>query len=263
MQKRSSWAIQKAVVFALVLRELRIRLSMRRMGAFWLVFEPMAIILVMVFERVLIRNVHAEIGGLNFPMYFITGWIPYMLFKNIITLGMAAIDANRSLFAYRQIKPLDCIIARTIVECVQRALVYALLMFVMGFWFKYDISIARPLGWLCILFLGILFSFSLSIIICIWAEAMPNIKIIVQLTFLPISLLSDLILPVSKLPIEIQRVLAWNPFLQLNVQLRTSISPIYPILPGVGINFVIFGTLILFPIAMALYYARRDSLISI
>jgi len=263
MQKRSSWVIQKTVVFALVLRELRTRLSMRSMGAFWLVFEPVALTLIMVFERVFLRTINMQIGGMTFPMFMITGLVPYQMFKNIIILGMGAIDANRSLFAYRQVKPLDCIVARAIMECMLRALGYTILMFLMGFWLGYDVSIAHPLEWLSILFLGVLFSLSVSIIFCIWAEAMPNAKTIVTLAFLPIFLASDIIIPISRFPVQMQHWLSWNPFLQLNVKLRTAISPDYPALPGVDFKFVIFITIILLTISLMLYHSRRDKLISI
>jgi len=263
MQKRSSWVIQKTVVFALVLRELRTRLSMRSMGAFWLVFEPVALTLIMVFERVFLRTINMQIGGMTFPMFMITGLVPYQMFKNIIILGMGAIDANRSLFAYRQVKPLDCIVARTIMECMLRVLGYTILMFLMGFWLGYDVSIAYPLKWLGILFLGVLFSLSLSIICCIWAEAMPNAKTIVTLAFTPIFLTSDLVLPISRLPVQMQRWLSWNPFLQLSVKLRMAISPDYPALPGVDFKFVIFITIILLLISLMLYHSRRDKLVSI
>ena len=263
MQKRSSLTIFKAVIFALVLRELRTRLSMRRMGAFWFVFEPMLYIIIMVLERTYVRVVHIQIGGMDYLMFMITGIVPHLMFKNIALLGMGAIDANRSLFVYRQIKPLDCIVARAIVECALRALVYALLMFISGFWLGYDISIARPLDWLGVLFLGVLFSFSLSIFFCILVEAMPNIKTVISVIFMPVTFLSDSFIPITKLPDEILRWLAWNPFLQLSIQLRTAITPAYPILPGIGFNYVIFLTLVLLPSALMLYHARRDNLVSI
>jgi len=263
MQKRSSWAIQKAVVFALVLRELRTRISMRNMGAFWLVFEPIGLVLVVVFERVFLRGINIQVGEMTYAMFIITGIVPHYMFKNIVLLGMGAIDANRNLFAYRQVKPLDCIVARTIMECMLRVLGYTMLMFLMGFWLGYDISIARPLEWLSILFLGVLFSLSLSIIFCIWAEAMPNIKTIIRLAFMPVSFLSDFIIPISKFPVQMQRWLSWNPFLQLNVKLRTAISPDYPALPGVDFKFVILITIILLPISLMLYHSRRNKLVAI
>jgi len=263
MQKRSSLAIVKAVIFALVLRELRTRFNSRRMGIFWFMFEPLAYMLVMVFDRVFLRSVNMKIGGMDYAMFLVTGIVPFLMFKNIVLLGMGAIDANRGLFAYHQIKPLDCIMARVVVECVMRALVYALLVFIMGFWLGYDVSIARPLEWLGIILLGILFSFSLSIILCIWSEAMPNAKIFVTLVFMPLYFLSDVLIPVSKLPSQVQSWLAWNPFFQLSVQLRMAIDPGYPILPGISAQHMIFATLVLLLIGLALYHSRRDKLLSI
>jgi capsular polysaccharide transport system permease protein len=260
MHKRSSLAILSAVLFALVLREFRTHFNKRRMGAFWLVFEPLAFIMMMMFIRVYLRGRH--IPGLDYPLFLITGLVPFMLFRNIALMGMGAIDANRSLFAYRQIKPLDCIVARVIVQCILMALVYAVLIFIMGFWAGYDVSIAHPLEWLGTLFLGVLFSFALSIILCIWAEAMPGIRTFVSLAFMPLYFLSGVMIPSWMLPVQIQHWLTWNPFFQLIEQLRIAIFPGYPVPPGISVTFVIFVTLALLLIALTLYQTRHDNLVS-
>jgi capsular polysaccharide transport system permease protein len=189
--------------------------------------------------------------------------VPFILFKNIALRGMGAVDANRGLFAYRQIKPLDCIVARAIVECVLMALVYAVLIFVLGFWVGYNVSITRPLEWLGVLSLGMLFSFSLSIIFCIWAEAMPNIRTFITLAFMPLYFLSGAIIPSWMLPTQVQHWLSWNPFFQLIEQIHIAIFPGYPVPSGINIRYVVFTTLVLLLFGLVLYQSRRDNLVSI
>jgi capsular polysaccharide transport system permease protein len=261
MHKRSSLTIVKSVLLALVLREFRTRLSRRRMGAFWFLFEPLAFIGMLMFVRVYLRDVHMP--GLDYPMFLITGLVPFQLFRNITLMGMNAIDVNRGLFAYRQVKPLDCIVARVIVECTLAMLVYAVLMFIMGYWGGLDVSIARPLEWLGILFLGVLFSFSLSLIFCIWAEAMPDVRTFVRLSFMPLYFLSGVMIPSWMLPVRIQHWLSWNPFFQLIEQARMAVFPIYPALPGVGPRPIFLTTIVLTLVALALYQSRRDNLVSV
>lgn len=42
LEKRSSLAITKAVLFALILREMRSRFGMKRFGVFWVFLNPLS-----------------------------------------------------------------------------------------------------------------------------------------------------------------------------------------------------------------------------
>ena len=54
--KRSSWQIQKAVILAMMLRELKTRFGGRFVGLFWVLFEPMANIAMMLALKVVLRE---------------------------------------------------------------------------------------------------------------------------------------------------------------------------------------------------------------
>src|SRR5690606_15186946 len=88
-----------------------------------------------------------EVPGMDFPMYLATGMIPFFMMRNIALRLMDAISANQALFAYQQIKPLDTLIARTIVEFSLYACVYVLVVGALGLWGGYDISLHYPLAW--------------------------------------------------------------------------------------------------------------------
>ena len=71
------------------------------------------------------------------------GYIPYMLFSKLLTQGAAAVNANQGLFNYRQVRPIDAILARTLLE----VLVFSgvMLIFIALFWwFGFDATIAAP-----------------------------------------------------------------------------------------------------------------------
>lgn len=261
MAKRSSLTVFRAVLMALALREMRGRLNARRMGFFWFVFEPMSTILVMFGERIVLKG--TEVSGLEYPVFLFTGVTPYILFKNIALQGMSAVDANRNLFAYRQIKPLDCVIARTLVECILMAAVYAGIAFVLGFIFEYDMSIAHPLQWIVTLFLGVVFSFCLGVIYCIGMEAMPNIKTFIHLMYMPLYFLSGILYPTWMLPDGVRKLMSWNPYFQIIEQLRLGVFANYPAPPGVGIGGICLFCLVALFLALALYQARRNRLVAL
>ncbi|TDV37322.1 capsular polysaccharide transport system permease protein [Paraburkholderia caballeronis] len=231
------------------------------MGAFWFVFEPLANILVMFGERVFLRGV--ELKGFDYPVFLFSGVVPYLLFKNIALQAMSAVDANRNLFAYRQIKPLDCIVARVIVECVLMGIVWLCLLFVLGFWVGYDVSLVNPLGWLVTIFFGVVFSFALGIIYCVIVEAFPSVKTFIGLSYIPLYFLSSVLIPAWFLPYEVQGWLAWNPYFQLIEELRANFFPGYPVPVGVGMGPIIFASIVTLCVALGLYQARRQNLVSL
>src|SRR5690606_261957 len=186
-QNRSAPRIVKSVLFALVLREMRTMFGARRFGAFWIFFEPVmqiGLIMAMFSFRVQLVN------GIEMPVFFMTGMIPFFLLRNIALKGMEAVNANRALFSYKQIKPFDTVFARAIMETAIYACVYLIFMFILGFGFGYDVSIRDPITWLAVLSIGLVFSFSLGLIFCILGEIMAESKVFIRMLFFPLYLIS-------------------------------------------------------------------------
>ncbi|MFQ1064934.1 ABC transporter permease [Bordetella trematum] len=261
MQKRASLKITRAVIFALVLREFRGRLNAKRLGSFWILFEPVAHVLGMIAIITVIRG--RAIPGFDVPVFLLTGIVPFLLMKNICLKSMEAVASNKALFAYRQIKPFDTLVARAIVEFVLAACVYTVLMFGVGFFVQMDISMTDPLRWLGVLAVGVLFSFSLGVILCVVGEAVPELKVFFRMMFLPLYFLSGVVYPLWIMPSHILEYVAWNPFLHIIDGLRKGIFENYPITQGVGMTFPIAITFVTMFVAMGLYRARRFRLVAV
>ena len=108
---------QKNVVSALVYRELKTRISLVKFGLFGVLLQPLGtfIIFLLIFGFIRRRGV----GGLDIsfvPIFLISGIILYTLFVEIIIRSLNSIEANKALFFYRQVKPIDTILARVYVE---------------------------------------------------------------------------------------------------------------------------------------------------
>jgi len=124
-QHRTPWQIQRAVVYALFLREMKTRFGSKRLGYFWAILEPAAIIIV--FWAMFGLAMRSGLPGVDYPMFLLTGMLPYHLFANIVNKSMAAFEANQGLFNYRQVKPFDTLVTRCLVECVVYLLVFIIL----------------------------------------------------------------------------------------------------------------------------------------
>ena len=186
---------------------------------------------------------------------------PFLLYRNTALRLMDSLRENRSLFAYKQIKPLDTYVARVIVETSISATVYTIL--VLGFaWFGFDMTVSNPLQWVAVLALGLLFSFSLGILLALIAHALPSIKVVIRMAFFPLYFISGVLVPASYLPQSMMPLLLLNPFLHLVELIRAEVLPHYLPVDGVSAKYVIVFTVILLFIALGSYRARRLHLIS-
>lgn len=249
----------KDVLFALVLREYLTRFGSRRMGAFWLLFEPMAHMGVMIFIFTVIRA--RSVPGMDFPMFFLTGMVPFFLMRNIIFRLMDSISANKALFAYPNIKVFDTYLARVVVELSVSSTIYGIFIFIFGFWIGYDISINEPIQWLFSLLVGLLFAFGLGVIFSVITVVMPNMKTFIRLLFLPLYLISGVIFPLWIIPDKYLPWVLWNPFAHIISNIRESVFQNYPEINGVTYLYPITCTIIVLFIATGLYRLRRQRLL--
>ncbi|MNO28276.1 Polysialic acid transport protein KpsM [compost metagenome] len=259
MKARSSLQIQKSVIFALVLREARARVGDTRLGALWMLLEPLVHLLLFSLLFAMLRG--RTVSGVEYPVFILVGMAPFLLYRNTALRLMDSLRENRSLFGYKQIKPLDTYIARVIVETCIAVTVYALLVF--GFaWAGFDMSIHSPLQWVATLLLGLMFAFGLGMMLALVTHALPSVKIVIRMAFFPLYFISGVLIPASYLPQAMMPVLLLNPFLHILELIRAEVLPHYTPVDGVSETYVISFTLVLLFLSLGAYRARRMHLIS-
>lgn len=107
---RSSLAVTLSVWRALMLREALSRLFATRISWAWLLFEPVFHVayLLLLYGA---AHVHS-IGNLDTPIWIMVGIQAYFLFRKTADQVAGAAADNGALFAYRQVRPIDTLIAR-------------------------------------------------------------------------------------------------------------------------------------------------------
>lgn len=259
LKPRSSLQIQKSVIFALVLREARARVGDRRFGAAWALFEPICHLLILSVLFSFIRG--KTVSGIDYPIFVLVGLAPFLLFRNTALRLMDSPRENRSLFAYKQIKPLDTFIARVLVEACISATVYTIL--ILGFaWFGFDVTVTNPIEWAFTIALGLVFSFALGTLLALIAHALPGSKTIIRMVFFPLYFISGVLIPAAYLPQAFLPLLLLNPFLHLLELIRAEIFPHYTPVDGVSLVYVIAVTVVLLFVSLGTYRVRRLHLIS-
>ncbi len=208
--RRPPFAVQRAVLYALVMRELRTRFGRYRLGYLWAVLEPVAhVVLISLVFSFRGRN---DMTGIDFPVLIITGVVPFLLFRDMITRAMSAVEANSGLFSYRQVKPLDAVLARLVLEGVIHLGVLALLLLGAAY-LGYRVTVRDPL--LALAALGLLAGLGAGggLIACTLACRFEEAKKVVPVLLRPLYLTSGVFFTLDTLPVPVRDHLLWNPVL--------------------------------------------------
>ena len=259
LAKRTPSEVQRSVISALVIRELKTRLGGKWLGAFWAFGEPLAHVM---FMTLMLGTVRGRVmANVDFSVFLVTGVIPFALFKNIALRLMDAVDSNRGLFAYRQVKPMDAFVSRALLEIVISTVVFIMALGLMQWW-GIDALPSRPLEVVGIVVLLIVAGFGTGLTLAMVTHTVPASRTLVKMFFWPLYFMSGVIFSVSTLPSEVVSWLLWNPVLHALELLRSNFMNAYQPVEGTSnARIVIFsGTALL--VGLTLYRIRCDRLLT-
>lgn len=111
---RQSFAIQCRVIGALLMREIITRYGRANLGFLWLFAEPLIMTLVITLFWSYIRA--SSYSTLNIIAFMITGYPLAMMWRNASNRAIGAISANTSLLYHRNVRVLDTLISRMLLE---------------------------------------------------------------------------------------------------------------------------------------------------
>lgn len=226
LKPRGGLAVQYAAIRALFLRELQTRFGHYRLGYLWAILEPalQVIFFLIIFGTVMKR----VIPGMDYSLFLINGMLPFFMFMRSATRALSAVDANRGLFSYRSVKPIDALIARTTLESV---LYFAVYLLFTGFllWIGKEVSFSQiPFLLLC-WFLLFLFSIGFSLIMMVIGDLSEEIGKFIGAIFFVFYLMSGIIYSVHIIPAQYQGYILWNPIVHCIESMRHAVAPSYPI----------------------------------
>ncbi len=208
MIARKPLQIFLAVQKALFLRELGMRFSVSKSGLFWTFFEPFMQVLVMVLIKVVLFGKAGD--NFDFAAFLALNFTAYNMFRNILTKSMGSFTANKGLFVYKQVKPIDTIIARVMVEVFITGII--ILSFIaIGIYFDFDLNIqnlpmvAFGFAWL------VLFSFALGLFVAVSNTFYPSIGRSINIIMTFIMFGSAVFYTIEMIPAQIQTLLLYNP----------------------------------------------------
>ena len=255
---RSGLEVQKVAIMALFLREIKTRFGKYRLGYLWAALEPSAHVLIMlaIFGYIM----HRTMPDISFPVFLINGIIPYFIFSNISNRSIGAIEANKGLFNYRPIRPIDTILARALLETVIYVFVYILLMSVVGLLGE-DFEITQLLTLVCTWILLVFLACGVGLIFMVVGKTYPETEKFLPILIKPLYFVSCIMYPLHSVPKEYWPYLLWNPIVHAVELSRSSVFPGYQG-DEVSLGYLAFCTLLVLFVGLALYRNREEAMLT-
>lgn len=225
---RPPLTVTLAVWKALFFREAHIRLFGARAAWAWLLFDP---VVQTAFLTAMIGRALSQVTfGVDGAMFVMTGLLGYHMFQHAATKCMEAIDANKALFSYRQVKPVDTVIVRALMEGAVESAV-AIILLSLAVLIGFEVIPFDPL--LVAVAFGILFSMGtgLGLIISVIATLIPESKHIINILLRPLYFLSGIMFPANIVPQPYRDWLMTNPLLHGVEMLRMGFFGTYKAVP--------------------------------
>ncbi|MDF1815777.1 MAG: ABC transporter permease [Verrucomicrobiales bacterium] len=258
LPNNSAWKNQKLVWSGLFVRECKTRFGGNKLGIFWALLQPLTLPLLLgVVFGVLLGN--GSTSAMPYPMFVLLGFLPFNLFRGLVTQSMNAFKANQGLLIHQKLKPSDPIFARVFFESLLAFIAFSIFVAVATFYFDAQPSFADSLsilaGFASALMLGTGFGFFAAVA----EHKNKNVAHIVNILLQPLLWISCVFVPLNILPDSQQKFLVWNPLVHVTEGMRLSMYPHYST-GDVNLLYSLVIGLIVFWFGMAYYRANLSVL---
>ena len=230
------------VLFALVVREISASDSRASLGFFWLILEPVAAMALLTLIMSLLTRTPPL--GTNFPLFYVTGLLPYQMYSQISSKSATAVRFSKPLLGFPAVTAVDAILARCIVSITLNVMLFAAMIFIVIFGYGLNVIVdygrlAESLALAAILGMGI------GVFNVVPFLASPTYGNIWSILNRPMMLLSGVIFLHDDLPPWAQDLLWWNPVVHVVGMMRQAFYPSYAgsYVSATYVVLVAFGTL--------------------
>lgn len=239
-----------------MIRELTTRFGRENIGFLWMMVEPLLFaVLVGIMWSILRTDEH----GVSVVAFVVTGYLPLTLFRHAVGRSVKAFTANGSLLYHRQIKIVDFILVRFIIETIGSMMAYLFMATVLVALNLFPVPshvLYLILGWL----LYCLFTLSLCLILAPVSEMSEVLEKFVPVTTYVMIPFSGTFNMMSWLPPNARAVLYWSPPVNAMEMMRygvfgDQVTPFYDPLVPLGVSMV------LIPIGLTLCRRVRRTLV--
>ena len=255
---RSAWAVTRSVWFAMFMREAIGRTMTDRMGWFWMIAEPATLLLVMIGIRSFIRGDNLIVNAPFIP-WMLVGMMGFFLVREGMQQGLGAINANKALFAYRQVHPIDGVLVRNVLDGLIRTVIFLLFMvggLMLGTDFRPDNGFQAIGGWLSLW----LFGLGLGLVTSVLGTLVPEVSKVIRMLSMPLLILSGVIMPLNRLPHYLLEYLMLNPIVHGLEYIRHGFFEGYQVVHGTSLTYFWAWTLSSLALGLLMHVRFKERL---
>jgi len=226
-------------------------------GYLWAIFDPVAALLV--FSLVFSIAFSSPPIGNSFPLFYATGYLPFMLFNDVANKVATSINFSRPLLAYPAVTFLDALLARFLLNLLTHLMVAYIVFSVLIVAFAARAEIDLPaillgaaMGAMLGLGVGTLNCYLMSAFV-LWERAW-------QLATRPLFIISGIFFMFGDLPPIAQTVLWYNPLVHVIGMTRSGFYANYD--PGyVSVLYVAAISALTFGLGLLLLWRHHRHLL--
>lgn len=236
-------------VFALILREMATTYGRSPGGYIWAVLEPVAAIALLSFAFSLAFR--APTLGISFPMFYATGYLPFMMFLDVSIKSAGAIRFSRPLLNFGALTWFDVVLARFLLNLFTHLLTAVVVITGLLLAFETRTSLYMPaifnaLGTAAILAAGVGLTNAYLFL------AFPAWERIWQVATRPLFIMSGVFFIFEDVPQDVRHFLWFNPLFHVTGEMRRGFYPTYAadyvapeFVVALGLGLALFGMLLL------------------
>lgn len=212
------------VILALMLREMGTTYGKSSLGYLWAVLEPIGAIAVLSFAFSVAFQTPPV--GSSFPLFYATGYIPFMVYNTMQNQVGATVRENTQLLFYPRVTYMDAIISRfflvSLTQFLSAVIVFGGIILLDSVNQRLDIG-AILLGFGVAILLGL----GMGVLNCVIIHLVPSWRHIWSILTRPLFLISCIFFMFDTLPIWIQNILWWNPLIHIIGITRVGFYSVY------------------------------------
>ena len=190
-------------------------------------------------------------------LFLLTGLIPYLFFSKTLKAASRAVSANEALLFYRQVKVIDTVLARILLEAtisVTIVIVSSLIVFYFD-----NVETTNPMRIFKMILQLFMLTLGGSLICCVVSFYYVDFNKFLPITLRLIYFTSGIFYSLNDLPDKLAYFLSFNPIIQIIEYIRSGF-PYSKLNPVLSFEYVYIFTIIVLFTGVSLYYVSRLSM---
>ncbi len=249
---------QGNVILALMFKEFRGRASRGRLGLFWVILDPVSKIIVLSLFWYLARR--TEISGVHVALFVAVAVVPFTILSRSLSSISAAIGSNQAYYNYPQVKPIDALIARFMLDMWLLAIGAVLIFFGLGWFMDLHINLQNTMPFIAVLLLAMALGFGISLFNGTYGSLYEGYSRVLGFFRRPLIFVSAVFYTPNDLPAQARYIISWNPIAQIIEYARYYALGI-PLFPEASIAYPAVCALVALFMGFIAYYANRFRLL--